>query len=203
MKNYLRAILYCVLVTVCLGSCNESDNNLVSVFTEDVFFVGSDKVRVLGRVISTESLTILDHGFEISTSDQFSSAIKKSLGSKESPGRFISEVGDLDVNRKYYIRTFLETSEGQYVGNSVEIVTLTPKISSFEPKFSIESVEMVISGSNFTDDSRVFFDDVEANIVSIDFESRIRVTIPPIDKTATPTIRVVSKGYEVSSPVKF
>jgi hypothetical protein len=203
MKNYFFKAVFALCFITFLSSCDESESGLVSVFTEDVFFVGSDKVRVLGRVISSESLTILDHGFELSTSDQFSSPIRKSLGAKESPGRFISEVGDLDVNEKYFVRTYLETSEGQYIGNSVEIMTLTPGISDFSPKLSIESVEMVITGRNFTNDTRVFFDDVEANIVSIDFESRIRVTIPAIDKNVTPTIKVVSKGFEVSSPVNF
>ncbi|WP_332910747.1 IPT/TIG domain-containing protein [Algoriphagus boritolerans] len=115
------------------------------------------KIRVLGRLITNQPISASDHGFQLSTSEDFSSPILVSLGIKEGPGRFIGETAGLAINQRYFVRAFASVDGVELVGETIEIQTLSPVIESYEPTFAKAGEEIIIQGRNLPDGTRVFF----------------------------------------------
>ena len=65
-------------------SCTEEESTPVLVSTEDILFVGGDKLRVSGRLLTNREVFADEHGFVFSTDASFSSPILLSLGEKMS-----------------------------------------------------------------------------------------------------------------------
>lgn len=59
-------------------SCTQEGDATTVVTTEEVIFVSGDKVRVLGRLIADQPVSTSDHGFQISSNQNFSSPIIES-----------------------------------------------------------------------------------------------------------------------------
>lgn len=159
-------------------SCTQEGDATTVVTTEEVIFVSGDKVRVLGRLIADQPVSTSDHGFQISSNQNFSSPIIVSLGGKEGPGRFIGEAEGLEINQIYYVRAFATVGGVDLFGETLEIKTLSPVIESFGPTFSKPGGEILILGRNLPVGTKVFFGSQEATILENQFESRLRVRIP-------------------------
>ncbi|HCX76380.1 MAG TPA: hypothetical protein DHU93_14330, partial [Algoriphagus sp.] len=148
-------------------------------------------------------MQVQDHGFYLSKDPNFASPIILSLGAKDGPGRFIGQVSDLEVNQLYYAKSFFNTGAGDEFGNVLEVRTLPVGLESFSPAFGATGQEMTIIGRNFTKDTKVFFGSVEAQIISITLESRIRVRIPAPKDGVTVPIKIQVQNNVVEFPEKF
>ncbi|OOG74339.1 IPT/TIG domain-containing protein [Algoriphagus sp. A40] len=201
-KFYFLGIFLMVLLA---SSCTREDESTTVVETEEVIYVSGEKIRVLGRLITNQPITALDHGFQLSTSESFSNPILISLGEKNGPGRFIGETSGLQINQKYFVRAFINADGADFFGEALEVKTLLPAIESFSPSFSFPGEEMMIVGRNFTPDTRVFFGEQEATVLEIAFDSRLKVRIPePAGKAKVPLIvQSQDEKLEASQPFEY
>ena len=169
-------------------SCTEEEEATLVVTTEEVIFVSGEKVRALGRIITNQPISATDHGFQLSTSENFASPIIISLGLKDGPGRFIGETSGLSLDQIYFIRAYATIGGVELFGESLEIKTLKPVIDSFGPSFAKVGQEMIIEGRNFPEGTRVFFGTQEATVLQNFFESRLTVRIP--EAAGEPIVKV-------------
>ncbi|EFQ79221.1 IPT/TIG domain-containing protein [Algoriphagus machipongonensis] len=184
MQKYL--LLYMMILMLGLYSCTEEVSDATALVTEEVLYTSGENVRLLGRLITNQSINVSDHGFYLSEDENFASPIIVSLGEKDGPGRFIGEANGLTNSKTYFAKAFMELGGETQFGNVIELETLSPKLGDFTPSFGQVGQEMVIVGQNFTEDTRVFFGENEANITGIDFESRIHLIIPNPSKMTVP-----------------
>lgn len=198
-----KILSLCCLAMLFLGWACTEENETTFVVTEEILYASGEQVRLLGRVISNQSVQVQDHGFYLSKDPNFASPIILSLGAKDGPGRFIGQVSDLEVNQLYYAKSFFNTGAGDEFGNVVEVRTLPVGLESFSPTFGATGQEMTIIGRNFTKDTKVFFGSVEAQIISITLESRIRVRIPAPKDGVTVPIKIQVQNNVVEFPEKF
>ncbi len=171
-------------------SCTQEDDATTVVATEEVIFVSGDKVRVLGRLITNQPIAAEDHGFYLSTSDDFSNPVIISLGPKEGPGRFIGETAGLQIKQSYVVKAFVKVNGVDLFGEVLELNTLSPVIESFSPAFSVPGQELIIEGRNLPEGTKVFFGNQEATVLENVFESKIRVRIPASSGQSKVTIRL-------------
>ena len=199
-----RLLVLCIsLMLLASWSCTQDDEEITVVATEEVIFVSGEKIRVVGRLITNQALQATDHGFQLSESESFSNPTVISLGEKDGPGRFIGETDGLAIRHNYFVRAFVNVSGVELFGQTIATETLSPSIDSFSPLLSGPGEELTIIGRNFTADTRVFFGDVEATVLDIDFESRLKVRIPEFaGKVSTPLI-VVSQDERLESTQPF
>ena len=66
---------FLTLLFLSLLACNQEDETPILVATEDVLFVGSDKIRISGRLLANREVLAGDHGFIFSTTASFTNAI--------------------------------------------------------------------------------------------------------------------------------
>ncbi|MHA7131753.1 IPT/TIG domain-containing protein [Algoriphagus namhaensis] len=186
-----------------LASCSEDDPETTILVTEEVLLTSGEQVRILGRLITNQAISLSDHGFYLSTDESFSNPIIISLGAKEGPGRFIGESDELLPSRDYFARAFMDRGNGVEFGNTITLQTLATDLQSFTPGFGKPTDQVTIFGTNFTQDTRVFFGSQEAQVVELLFESRLTVRVPePADESQV-IIRVLSKDQELSFSVPF
>ncbi|MEN2283307.1 IPT/TIG domain-containing protein [Algoriphagus sp. SE2] len=185
-------------------ACTEDETETTVLVTEEVLYASGENVRLLGRLITNQTITVNDHGFYISEDEGFSSPIIISLGAKDGPGRFIGETNGLLNSKTYFAKAYMDLGGEIQFGNIIELNTLSPIIESFSPAFGIVGGEMVILGKNFTEDTRVFFGDSEATVTAIDFESRLHLIIPEAADVKVPVKVVVQdKTLEFSSSFEY
>lgn len=202
-KFYFLGIFLMVLLA---SSCTQEDDATTVVETEDVIYVSGEKVRILGRLITNQPINASDHGFQLSTDENFSAPIIISLGIKEGPGRFIGEADGLEIDQAYFVKAFATVNGVDLLGKTVEVKTLDPIIESFSPTFSRIGDELVIQGRNFPPGTRVFFGTNEATILQNYFESRLRVRIPeatPGEPVVKIRVQVQDKTLEFSQPFEY
>lgn len=182
---------------VFFSSCQEEVEVNPSLVTEDILFVSGEKIRVSGRVITTRNINASDHGFYISENEAFSQSIIISLGVREAPGRFIGEATGLRLGTRYFVRSFIVIGGVEILGNSIPFDSLTPEIFDFSPNNGPVGTLVTINGKNFTSDTEVFFGTSKAQILSIDFESRILARVPVAGSQPNVKIRVISQSREM------
>ena len=201
MRKLLSLSIFLVLLTG--WACTQEEDVTTVVVTEEVIFVSGDKVRILGRLITNQPISASDHGFYLSTNENFSSPIVISLGVKESAGRFIGETTGLQINQPYFAKAFVEVNGVEIFGEVLELTTLNPIIESFSPTFSIPGSEMIIQGRNFPQGTKVFFGTQEATILENVFETRLRVRIPNPSGQVVVPIRVQIQDRVLEFSQKF
>ncbi|MDX5340533.1 MAG: IPT/TIG domain-containing protein [Cyclobacteriaceae bacterium] len=184
-------------------SCTEEAETPIIVTTEDALFVGGDKIRISGRLITNREISASDHGFIISESESFSSPTTISLGTKESPGRFIGETSGLKISQTYWVKAFSIVGGEELSGQAVRIQMLTPQIEGFSPRFAKAGDNVVLSGRNIPEGSKVFFGTKEAQILNNQFESRITVKVPVAEGSAVVPVRVEVQGNSFTFSEQF
>jgi hypothetical protein len=200
-KNGIFPIFFFILVI--LTGCEDETFVVPSLVTEEVIYNSGERIRLLGRIITTQNVNAGDHGFYISESENFSQPLIISLGEKESPGRFVGEASGLSIQKTYYVKAFIEIGGQSIFGNVLTTQTLSPEVLDLTPNNGKGGALIAIFGKNFTSDTRVFFGDVQANVVGIDFESRIRVRVPAAQGVRSVPVKVVSQGKELVLPQLF
>lgn len=195
------------LICILLGfwSCTQVEDTPILVATEEVLFVGGDKIRISGRLLSNREVLAEDHGFEFSTQASFANSIIVSLGEKKQPGRFIGEKNGFNLNQTYFVKAFATINGQRIEGKAIELSTLTPVFNSFSPKYGIEGQELVIQGKNFPEGTKVFFGNKEAQVIQNVFESRLTVKIPaPMGQPIVPIkLSIQDKEFTLSTPFEY
>lgn len=193
-----------ILLLLFIGwSCTEDETETTVLVTEEVLYTSGEQVRILGRLITNQSVTATDHGFYLSQDPNFTSAVIISLGEKDGAGRFIGETSVLQAQKVYYAKAFMDIGNGIEFGNTIELQTLAAGIESYSPSFGTPNQEIFILGKNFTSDTKVFFGEVEGQVLENLFESRLRVRIPQPSGSSSVAIRVESQDQVLTFPINF
>jgi hypothetical protein len=201
----MRNSLYLGIVVLLLLSigCTKEESGTTVLVTEEVLYASGEQVRILGRLITNQAVTATDHGFYLSQEANFASPIIISLGAKSGAGRFIGETSGLQAQKNYFVKSFMDIGNGIEFGNTIELQTLAAGIESYSPYFGSPNQEIFILGRNFSSDTKVFFGDVEAEVLENLFESRLRVRIPELQGGSSVAIRVQSQDQILTFPINF
>jgi len=197
--NFMKYILRVLFPFVILGSiisCEEDVNIESRVVTEEILFIGSDKVRMSGRVLAISNAGIQDHGFFVADDENFTSPIIVSLGEKSIPGRFIGETANLELKSNYFIKSYISSNGKMSFGNTIPFTTLAPFIKDFSPRVGVAGQVIQITGGNFNDATEVFLGGAKGVIDEIEFESIIKFKVPDLTGSVIVDIKVVL-GSEV------
>jgi IPT/TIG domain-containing protein len=189
---------YLLLLSLFLfSSCEEELESEALVFAEDVIFVSGEILRITGRVVSSGSVTITDHGFQIAENPEFTSPIIVSLGERSIPGRFIGTYEHLSPGTDFYVRAFLVSKGETQFSESLEFSSLESELIDFSPIFDIAGKPVTINGKNLTRSSEVFFGTKKATILEFNNEAEIIVRVPdPVIGDFSVPLRIVTDGDE-------
>jgi hypothetical protein len=193
------------LILLAFWSCTQEDDAPILVATEEVLFVGGDKIRISGRLLANREVFAEDHGFEFSTQASFANPIIVSLGEKSQPGRFIGEKSGFKLSQTYFVKAFATINGERLEGKVIELSTLAPAVSSFAPTYGLAGQELVILGKNFPEGTKVFFGNQEAPVLQNVFESKLTVKIPaPSGQIVVPIkLRIQDKEITLSTPFEY
>lgn len=201
MQKLLASCIFFMLLA--FGSCTQENDTPILVSTEDLLFVGGDKVRISGRLLTNQEVMATDHGFLFSTESSFAGAQTLSLGQKNGPGRFIGESTGFKIGQTYFAKAFAEINGQRIEGDVVELKTLTPSVSSFSPTYASAGNEMVIQGKNFPQGTKVFFGTQEAQVLQNLFESKLTIRIPVAAGQVVVPVKLVIQDKEIVLPQPF
>jgi len=189
--KYILRVLISSLILGAVVACEEDENIVSRVVTEEILFIGGDKVRMSGRVLTIANDGIQDHGFWVAVDEAFTSPIVVSLGEKSIPGRFIGEALGLDLKSDYYLKSYITSKGNMVFGNTIPFTTLAPFIKDFSPRIGIAGQIITITGGNFNDATEVFVGGTKAVINDIEFESVIKFIVPEIANNVLVDVKVV------------
>lgn len=194
MSRMIGVILLSTLMLLVTACIEEEPQGPAQVVSEEVVFVSGQTAILTGRVLSKGEVFGSDHGFEISENEDFSDALVISLGEINIPGRFIGQTDQLNIQKSYVARSFL-VEDGEIVyGNILSFTTLKPLLVSYEPKVAAEGNEIIISGTSFTNDTKVFFGDREITDFTLTDESIISFLVPKLEDEYLIDISLISQG---------
>jgi hypothetical protein len=194
---------FLTLLFLSLLACNQEDETPILVATEDVLFVGSDKIRISGRLLANREVLAGDHGFIFSTTASFTNAITLSLGEKVQPGRFIGEKNEFDLGQTYFVKAYADVEGQRIEGEVIELSTLNPSVTGFTPSYGIAGQELIIEGKNFPEGTKVFFGNQEAQVLQNLFESKLIVKIPAASGQVLATLKIKAQDTEIILPNPF
>jgi N-acetylneuraminic acid mutarotase len=203
MQKLLASCIFFMLLA--FGACTQEDGTPVLVSTEELLFVGGDKVRISGRLLTNQQVQATDHGFLFSTEASFAGPQTLSLGPKEGPGRFIGESSGFKIGQTYFAKAYADVNGQRIEGEVVELKTLTPSVSSYSPAYASAGNELIIQGRNFPQGTKVFFGTQEATVIQNLFESKLTVRIPPSAGRVVVPIRLLIQDKEIilSQPFEY
>ena len=194
---------FLTLLFLSLLACNQEDETPILVATEDVLFVGSDKIRISGRLLANREVLAGDHGFIFSTTASFTNAITLSLGEKVQPGRFIGEKNEFDLGQTYFVKAYADVEGQRIEGEVIELSTLNPSVTGFTPSYGIAGQELIIEGKNFPEGTKVFFGNQEAQVLQNLFESKLIVKIPAATGQVLATLKIKAQDTQIILPNPF
>jgi len=206
MKLTIYRLIYPLIAMLLIFSgCRKDSDDLVSVRTEDIVYISGEQLVLTGRILSTSEVQVTDHGFQISKEESFTNPILITLGEKSVPGRYFGETDGLELETQYYVQAFAEVNGERLTGNVLSFNTLDIILGEFEPSVGSANQVVTITGINFTQDTKVYFDGVEAEILDITVESIIRVRVPPRRDNIFPVITVERGGvvFEFAEPFEY
>lgn len=191
--NYFKhgLILFIVLL---LYSCEEPISDDFVVLQEDVVYLSSERLVLTGRIVSQTQIDASDHGFLVADNEALTNPITISLGAQDVPGRFVGTYEELTPDTRYWAVAYVLTNNGEIRSEPQLFTSLKPAITDFSPAVAAIGEELTIIGANFTNDTKVFFEDKEAEIVRIVAESIITVLIPSNSGDPFKNISVSSQG---------
>jgi hypothetical protein len=185
------------------SSCEEENIIPPSIITEEVIYLSGERVRLLGRIITTQNVNASDHGFYVSENESFNQPLIISLGERTNPGRFIGETETLNIERTYFAKSFINVDGEVQFGNVLQLTTLSPEVQSFSPNNGPVGTIITLTGKNFTSDTRILIGDRPAEIQRIEFESRIIAKIPPAGTVPRENVTVIVQNKEIILPQQF
>lgn len=198
--TYITTYLFIILFSV---QCIEDTTTEFRVFTEDVLYVSGERLRSTGRVLSIGQEDIQDHGFIIASNESFTSPVFITLGPTNLVGRFVGETSALDFVTGYFCKAYLVVKGDTIFGNVKSFTTLGPSLEDYSPKLGLAGQRMIINGRNFTEDTKIFFDDIPAEIIELNFESEVIVEIPEIGEDHLSRVSVRTLDRQLHFPDTF
>ncbi len=199
----MSRIFFVAFFSVLMVSCLKNAESELGVSTEDIIYTSGEKMVVTGRILATAEVDLVDHGFIVSEDENFTNPFTVSLGERKTPGRFVGEFENLNIDREYYVKSFVQDNQGVIEGNVLNFNTLKPIIDDFSPRIGVPNAMLTIQGRNFTEDSKVYFGGREATIVTKSDESFITVHIPAIANQIFEEISIVMNGETFVSDIPF
>lgn len=202
-KSKIGVIKLLVILLAVFASCEEEIIVTPSLITEEVIYLSGERVRLLGRVITTQNVNANDHGFYVAENEAFNQPLIISLGEKTTPGRFIGETEVLNIESTYYAKSFINVGGEIQFGNVLQLTTLSPEVQSFAPNNGPVGTIITLTGKNFTSDTRILIGDRPAEIQRIEFESRITAKIPTAGTAPRENVTVIVQGKEIILSQQF
>ncbi len=191
--NYIKQALILLIVLILYG-CEEPISDDVVVLQENVVYLSSERLVLTGRIVSQTQIDALDHGFLVADNEALTNPVTISLGAQDVPGRFVGSYEQLTPDTRYWAVAYVLTGNGEIRSEPQLFTSLKPAITDFSPAVAAIGEELMIIGANFTNDTKVFFEDREAEIVKIVAESIITVLIPSNSGDPFKNISVSSQG---------
>ncbi|MFK7951663.1 MAG: kelch repeat-containing protein [Ekhidna sp.] len=202
-QSFLLRILSLLFAFSYLSSCNENEVSDNSILTEEVIYVSGSTVRIVGRVLELSGATVNDYGFLIDTNEDFTNPIEISVENQVSLGRFIGETNLLEKEKLYFCRTYLDIGDQRIFGNVLNFNSLPPFLFDFNPKLAKPGDVVTVEGANLTGDTKIFFGDIEADVLDVVLESRVQVIVPESSVEFDVDITLVTEDIELISSEKF
>jgi len=178
-----------------LFACKK-DNNLLEreyprINTFEVTGISESGATFEAHIYSAGNESIIDHGFVWGTSEtalSFENSDRVSLGAFSGIGKYNAQIkSTLQVEKKYFVRSFVKTSDHIVYGPVVSFISLGsqgPIILDFEPQTARWGDTIIIKGSNFcwkNISNKVFFNGESAEVsneIQYCTDTSLRVTVP-------------------------
>ena len=187
-KRFIRASLL-TLIMVLAVMCQEekfTEKGFPEVEVTAVKLIEGGGAVFEGRILSTGSDDISEHGFLWDTNDNPlpGTAEKALLGPRQGSGAFTCTVmADIEEDQLYYIRAFVVTENYLSLGSVTTFEgggSQPPELISVTPASAVCGDTVIISGRNFSftpANNKVFFDGTEARVI-IAASDEMRVIVP-------------------------
>ncbi len=206
MRLSIKLLLFYFAIVIYSGSCIFNDvAESTEVITEDILFVSGDNIKFIGRILSIGKDPIIDHGFEVTTDSTFIEDLAViSLGKINKLGKFVGTLDGLIPSTKYYYRAFVTSINSKKESDFNLFFTLNVSLESFNPTSAKEGDVISIFGRNFTAESEVYFDNIKAEVISIENESLIIVKVPaPTRKESIISVIYNNETIKFNNPFKY
>ncbi|WP_421896801.1 hypothetical protein [Marinoscillum sp.] len=175
----MQKIVYALLIAFSLSGCffNEITDSETVVLLEDVIYISSNDIRLLGRLYSLEG-TASDHGFEFSEDESFSAPQVVSLGEKKTVGLFFSEFNLLEEKTDYYYRAYVTSGNNKFYSDIRSISTFEGSVTRASSLYGESGDQIEIIGTNFTTEMSILFGETTAVIKSRLGGYKLKVEVP-------------------------
>lgn len=193
MKQIFIFLSVLLVASACFFEEDDKEDNVV--LLEDVIYVSSDQLRILGRIYSTAG-NIEDHGFYISKTEDFADAEINSLGPKEDLGLFLADIQPLSQETEFYYKAFVQSGGVITFSDFETITTFKSKINDFSPKYGREGDIITIDGINLTEDLDYYFGNNVGEVTKRISDFRVLVKVPAHEDEFR--VPVVAKTDELS-----
>ncbi|MRR20323.1 hypothetical protein EG827_09045, partial [bacterium] len=187
-KNAIRTSLL-ILILVLAVMCQEekyTEKEIPEVEVTSVKLIEGGGAVFEGRILSTGSDDITEHGFLWDTNDNPLPGTAETvlLGPRQGSGTFTCTVmADIQENQSYYIRAFLVTENYLSLGTVTTFEgggSKPPELISVSPATALCGDTVIITGKNFSftpANNKVYFDGNEARVFFSDSDE-LRVIVP-------------------------
>jgi len=171
--------LLSLMIISALLSCSKDEEPVLvmEAITNNATDITPVSAQLNGAILELGSSAIIDHGFLISESSDFTGATKLALGSKSDIGDFFVIAENLMPEQTYHYTAYATNSGGEQQFTSKSFRTITPSISAVEPSQGAAGDEIIISGAGFVEGMKVLFGTQEAEVIELDNTS-VKVIVP-------------------------
>ena len=168
-----------------------------AVFNAKIFNRGDYEIRSFGFVWGPSPAPSLGDYFE-----------RRSEGQPDQTTFSQGINSGLKINKRYYVRAFLETTDHIVYGTEVTFSSLgssVPILTAVTPETGSWGDTISVLGKFFIPDTtgtKAFLNEVELSTISIS-DSMAQFIIPPIDNDSLVTLRMISGGEAVQNNLSF
>lgn len=209
------SIITLLLVSIQLQSCKKDKTADPEIQTVSVTALSPGSALFKGNIVNKGSFKILDYGFVYSTT---TSGINETIGTRVSLGQspqvgpYSKQVDGITISNNYspvlYVRAYITNEKGTAFGALSSVTLPTPNANSVSPSSGKSGDQITINGQFYnatTNDVKVSFSNVQANIISVS-PTQIVTTVPSginaADNAQVP-IQVIVNGDSFSLPYSF
>lgn len=180
-----------IFVGITLIACKKDkevvEREYPQVNTLEVTHISDSGATFEADVFSAGHESIIDHGFVWGINEtnlSIGASDRISLGTFSGTGKYDAQIrSTLEVEKKYFVRSFVKTSNHTFYGPTVSFISLGsngPVINNFEPKNVKWGDTLYIYGKNFSkvnSNNRVFLNEQSTNCITV-CDSAIKISIP-------------------------
>ncbi len=191
IQMVFRSLFLFLLLSFTFTGCLEEESEPSIILAGQVLYVSGQRVTLSGT-LHTYSESATDYGFWISETESFDDPIVLSLGKPGLRGVFAAEYQELEIGTEYFFLAYIEEPGGFITSQPKTFTTFKPSIRNFTPSIASFNDLLIINGSNFTEETKVFFGNSQATVNSISLESRMEVRVPNVSDQRYVDIKVVT-----------